>query len=142
MRMDIGLHPIGEIAIVALGGFESRIAWDQRLEIGGCEIGRDARDLALRKLQHAGLLDFREFVFDPPAHLFDAYLVHQDFHARFVDVVAAAAPAKGSAVMLRTQLPLVCRQCISTSASSTSMSGTSGSRAQWSCRFCRVVKWP
>jgi len=40
---------------------------------------RDTRDFALRKLKHAGLFDFREFVFDAPAHLLDADLVHEDF---------------------------------------------------------------
>jgi hypothetical protein len=45
-------------------------------------------------------------------------------------------------VMLRTQLPLVWIACISTSASSARMSGTSSRRGQLSWRFWRVLKWP
>ena len=52
------------------------------------------------------------------------------------------APAKGSAVTFRTQLPLVWMQCISTSASALRISGTSTSFTQLNCKFCRVVKWP
>jgi hypothetical protein len=40
------------------------------------------------------------------------------------------------------QLPLVWMACISTSASSASMSGVSSSFGQLNCMFWRVVKWP
>jgi hypothetical protein len=55
---------------------------------------------------------------------------------------SGATPAKWSAVMLRTQLPLVWIACISTSASSARMSGTCSRRGQLYCRFWRVLKWP
>ena len=44
--------------------------------------------------------------------------------------------------MLRTQLPEVWIACISTSASSARMSGTSSSCGQLNWMFWRVVKWP
>ncbi|MCY1423760.1 hypothetical protein D9M71_394830 [compost metagenome] len=55
---------------------------------------------------------------------------------------SAATPAKASVVMLRTQLPEVWMACMSTSASSWRMSGTSASSIQLNWMFCRVVKWP
>ena len=55
---------------------------------------------------------------------------------------SAATPAKGSAVVLRMQLPLVWMACISTEASSARMSGTSASLGQLYWMFWRVVKWP
>ena len=70
-------------------------------------------------------------------------------HCRMISAVgrgssisSAAAPAKWSAVTLRMQLPLVWIACISTSASASSMSGTSRSLGQLNWMFWRVVKWP
>ena len=57
-------------------------------------------------------------------------------------ISSAAAPAKWSAVTLRMQLPEVWIACICTSASASSMSGTSFSFGQLNWRFWRVVKWP
>ena len=57
-------------------------------------------------------------------------------------ISSAAAPAKWSAVTLRTQLPLVWIACMSTSASASRMSGTSRSFGQLNWMLVRVVKWP
>ncbi len=51
-------------------------------------------------------------------------------HGRGSSNSSLAAPANGSAVTLRTQLPLVWMQCISTSASAASTSGISTSFTQ------------
>ena len=55
---------------------------------------------------------------------------------------SAATPANWSVVTLRTQLPEVWMACISTSASSARMSGTSSIFGQLNCMLWRVVKWP
>jgi hypothetical protein len=57
-------------------------------------------------------------------------------------ISSAAAPAKWSAVTLRIVLPLVWIACSPTSASASSMSGTSTSCGQLNWMFWRVVKWP
>ena len=62
--------------------------------------------------------------------------------ARGSSISSAAAPAKWSAVTLRTQLPLVWIECIPTSASAAIMSGTSRSFGQLNWMLVRVVKCP
>ncbi len=57
-------------------------------------------------------------------------------------ISSAVAPANGSAVTLRMQLPLVWMACMSTLARCSRISGVSASLIQWNCRFWRVVKWP
>ena len=55
---------------------------------------------------------------------------------------SGVAPAKGSAVVLRMQFPLVWMACMSTLARWSRMSGASASLIQWNWRLVRVVKWP
>ena len=57
-------------------------------------------------------------------------------------ISSAAAPAKWSAVTLRTQFPEVWMACMSTSARASRMSGTSFNFGQLNCTFWRVVKCP
>src|SRR5476651_1036305 len=57
-------------------------------------------------------------------------------------ISSAATPAYGSEVVLLMQLPDVWMACISTEASSLSMSGVCSSSTQLNWMFWRVVKWP
>ena len=82
--VDVGLFPVFEI-IAADGHFVV-----QRLEFRRREIGPDAVQFFLRKLQGAGGFDLFEFALHPALHLFLADGVDQNLDALLVDVVAAA----------------------------------------------------
>ena len=57
-------------------------------------------------------------------------------------ISSGAMPASASAVMLRTQLPLVWMPCRFALASSSMTSALRASGIQLNCTLVRVVKWP